>query len=93
VPVRVARFRMPTGTNMPSVIDQLDVAIGHHHIAVLNVGRRDTPRSRKRANVDKIGTRFSSGAPIGEILSHQTPGYRPPSNPSATIGNHPLADR
>jgi len=59
--------RMP-GTNMPVVIDQLDVAVGDHHVAVLNVAMGYALELEKARNGGKIGPRLFECARIVEML-------------------------
>src|SRR5271168_3426269 len=60
--------RAHAGDKHAVVVDQLDVAIGDHHVAVLNVAMGDPLELKKARNGSKIGPRFFERARIAEML-------------------------
>src|SRR5260370_5704440 len=79
VPGLAAVAGMHTGDEHAIVIDQLDVAICHHYIAVLNVTVRDSLPLEKTRNSGKIGTSLLQRARIVEILVQPDTRGSPPA--------------
>jgi hypothetical protein len=68
VPGLAAVARAHAGDKHAIVIDQLDVAVGDHHVAVLNVAVGYTLKLEKARNGGKIGPRLFERARIVEAL-------------------------
>src|SRR5438876_9240869 len=68
MPGFAAVARAHAGDKHAVVIDQLDLAVGDHHVAVLNVAVGDTLELEKARNGGKIGSRLFERARIVEVL-------------------------